>query len=400
MAAPAHLPTPVLESGWSRPTPRLLAAIVSLVLVLAACGDADDSLDDTSSDAADATSTPASTPGPTSASTAATSDSDPDAPDSDSTAAMASGTDDGDDDAEVDIQPGESGCGVPAEPGRSTVSFGFEGRDRVYELVVPAGYEPDRPTPLVLNWHGLGSNGPDQLGFSEYQALADREGFLVAAPTGVPGPGQDANSWELTDDDDPTRDDLAFARAVLDRIIATTCVDEARVYTTGLSNGGYFSSRLVCELADRITAAASIAALHHPDDCRPSRPVPYLGFHGVDDEVVPYDGGGFSSLAPDVRIELFEAVIPDEFGQFAVTFGCDPSPVAETVSDDVTAFRYRGCPDDVEAVFYRLDNSGHTWPGSTVSLAISQAAGLGVTNTDVNASELSWEFFSRHAIDD
>ncbi len=279
------------------------------------------------------------------------------------------------------------------------MSFEFEDRTRVYELVVPTSYDEAVPTPLVLNWHGLGSNGPDQLGFSEYPALAEKEGFLVVAPTGISAPGQLRNSWELTDADDPTRDDVAFAEAVLDRVIASACVDEARVYTTGLSNGGYFSSRLVCELADRIAAAASVAALVHPDDCRPSRPVPYLAFHGVDDKIVPYDGGGFSTLVPGVRIELFEPAIPDEFAEFAATFGCDATPAETAVSADVTAFEYEGCPDGVEAVFYRLENAGHTWPGSSTSRAISRLAGLGVTNTDINATELSWEFFSRHTLE-
>lgn len=297
-----------------------------------------------------------------------------------------------------DAEPTGSGCGAELVAGQSTVSFEFEDRTRVYELVVPPTYDAAVPMPLVLNWHGLGSNGPDQLGFSEYTAIAAREGFVVAAPTGLPGPGQDRNSWELTDADDPTRDDLAFAEAVLDRIIATACIDEARVYSTGMSNGGYFSSRLVCELADRIAAAASVAALAHPDDCQPARPVPYLGFHGVDDEVVPYNGGGISSLAPGIRVELFEAVIPDEFAEFAATFGCGPTPLEEALSDDVTTFEYQDCPEGVEAVFYELDNAGHTWPGSTVSLAISQAAGLGVTNTDISATELSWEFFNRHSL--
>ncbi|MGF1598900.1 MAG: alpha/beta hydrolase family esterase [Acidimicrobiales bacterium] len=263
---------------------------------------------------------------------------------------------------------------------------------------MPTSYDPSAPTPLVLNWHGLGSNGPDQLRFSEYPALADREGILVVAPTGLPAPGQTWNSWQLTDAEDPSRDDLAFAEAVLDRVIASTCVDEERIYTTGMSNGGYFSSRLVCELADRIAAASSIAGVFHPDDCTPGRPVPYLAFHGVDDEIVPYHGGGFSSLAPGVRLDVFEPAIPDEFGEFAATFGCRAEPSERLLSADVTAFEYTGCPVGVEAIFYRIDNGGHTWPGSTTSFAISQVSGLGVTTTDIDATDLSWDFFSRHRL--
>ncbi len=364
---------------------RLLLLSSALVLATAACVRSDaDTGEAVDTGAAEPVSTSAPSSSTTIAPTTTASPAEPSEPES----------------ADPPGEPAStgSGCGADLATGQSTVSFQFEDRTRVYELVVPPAYDPAVPTPLVMNWHALGSNGPDQLRFSEYPSLAAREGFLVVAPTGVPGPGQTQNSWELTDEDDPTRDDMAFAEAVLDRAIATACVDEDRVYTTGMSNGGYFSSRLVCELADRIAAAASVAALAHPDDCDPARPVPYLGFHGVEDEIVPYDGGGFSSLAPGIRIELFEAVIPEEFAEFAATFGCDPTPTEESVSADVTSFVYEDCPNGVEAVFYRLDNAGHTWPGSTTSLAISQLAGLGVTNTDVSATELSWDFFSRHPL--
>lgn len=370
---------------------RALIMVLALWWALSACADSDPAVDEAARpEAAGVASTSTSSTSTTMAPTTAENSAG-------STTASESGG--GSEGANVTgPEPTGSGCGADLAIGRSTVSFQFEDRTRVYELVVPPDYDPDVPTPLVLNWHGLGSNGPDQLGFSEYPAIAAREGFVVVAPTGVPAPGQAQNSWELTDADDPTRDDIAFAEAVLDRVIATACIDEARVYTTGMSNGGYFSSRLVCELADRIAAAASVAALTHPDDCEPARPVPYLAFHGVDDEVVPYDGGGFSSLAPGVRIELFELAIADEFAEFAVGYGCDPDPTEESVSADVTVFGYQGCPDGVEALFYELDNAGHTWPGSTVSLAIGQVAGLGATNTDINATELSWEFFSRHSL--
>ena len=372
----------------------LLGALV-VILILSACSDSvldgENATDVATGDTTSTTETP-TTQSATTAEAEPTSSMGTDAD-----ADAENDTEDSTGTTELDLAA--SGCGTELAAGQSTVSFEFEDRTRVYELVVPPSYDADTPTPLVLNWHGLGSNGPEQLGFSEYPALAAQEGFLVVAPTGLPGPGQDRNSWELTDDDDPTRDDLAFAEMVLDRVIATACVDEARVYTTGMSNGGYFSSRLVCELADRIAGAASVAALAHPDDCEPSRPVSYVGFHGVDDEVVPYDGGGISSLAPGVRVELFEAIIPEEFAEFAAAFGCEPTPTEQALSANVTAFEYRGCSEGVEAVFYKLDDAGHTWPGSSVSLAISQASGLGVTNTDVNATELSWELFSRHSLE-
>jgi len=252
----------------------------------------------------------------------------------------------------------------------------------------------------VLNWHGLGSSGVEQLAFSDYGLLGETEGFIVIAPTGVatPGDAQGRNSWEVTPDSDPTRDDIAMANQLLDIVISSLCVDDRRVYTTGMSNGGFFSSVLVCEMSDRIAAAASIAGLTHADDCDPERAVPYIGFHGTDDVVVPYDGSGESSLAPGGQIELFLNRIDDEFAEFAADAGCEPEPVITERSANVNEASFQGCPDGVEMTFYEIEGAGHTWPGSLVSLAISQAAGLGVTTNEINASQVSWEFFQRHAL--
>lgn len=291
-----------------------------------------------------------------------------------------------------------SGCGAGNAPGITTVAFESDGRDRIYEQVVPASYDDLVPMAVVLNWHGLGSNGFEQIAFSDYAALAEAEGFIVIAPTGLPSE-EGRNSWELAPDQDLNRDDLAFANEVLDRVIETLCIDDTRVYTTGMSNGGYFSSVLVCEMSDRIAAAASVAALTHADDCAPSRTVPYIGFHGTDDEVVPYAGRGVSSLAPGQIVPLFELKILDEFTEFAVEAGCEAEPVITEFSDNVTSFDFANCVDAVTMTFYEIDGAGHTWPGSLVSIALSEALGLGVTTDEISASETSWAFFEQYSLD-
>ena len=290
-----------------------------------------------------------------------------------------------------------SGCGSGVAPGITTESFQFEGRERVFEQVVPASYDDATPLPVVLNWHGLGSNGVEQIGFSDYAALAEVEGFIVIAPTGIPTPGDDRNSWELSPEQDPERDDLAFANTLLDLVIESLCVDADRVYTTGMSNGGYFSSVLVCEMSTRIAAAASVAALSHPDDCDPERIVPYIGFHGTDDAVVPF-AGGQSSLAIDEAVELFLLEIPAEFEEFAVDAQCDAEPVVTAISDEVISYDYVNCNDGLTMTFYEIVGGGHTWPGSAVSVALSEAIGLGVTTTDISASETSWAYFEQHSL--
>ncbi len=247
-----------------------------------------------------------------------------------------------------------------------------------------------------MNWHGLGSDGPQQAQFSDYESLAEAEGFIVAHPTGVPGLAGTQNSWELEQFDDPTRDDVAMAETMIDQLIADYCVDQTRVYSTGMSNGGFFTSRLVCDLSDRIAAAVSVAGVTHPDGCTPDRAVPFMAFHGTADGVVPFDGGS-SVLVEDGALpaaaEFFSQVMPDEFAEFADSSGCDPEPESEEVSPTVTRYEWSGCDDGAELVFFEIAGGGHTWPGSPLGPFLTDV--LGVTTNDVDATADGWAFMEQ-----
>ena len=238
--------------------------------------------------------------------------------------------------------------------------------------------------------------------FTGYEALAAAEGFIVVHPTGVPSPGTDANSWELVDGQDPGRDDIAFANALIDTLIDEWCADPSRIYSTGMSNGGYFTARLLCEIADRIAAASSVAGTFHPEGCAPARPVPYLAFHGTDDLVVPFDGSGESVLIsgddPVLRA-FFSQVMPDEFGEFAADAGCSRRATKVHRGDRRAPPRV---PSTVTATprwcSSRSPGGGHTWPSSP--LADEVAGGLGYTTDDVDATADSWAFFERYTLDE
>jgi polyhydroxybutyrate depolymerase len=86
-------------------------------------------------------------------------------------------------------------------------------------------------------------------------------------------------------------DDVAFTRGMLDRLEADLCVDPRRVFATGMSNGGFMSHRLACEMSDRIAAVAPVSGVNTLATCTPTRAVSVLDFHGTADPTVPYAGG-------------------------------------------------------------------------------------------------------------
>jgi polyhydroxybutyrate depolymerase len=292
--------------------------------------------------------------------------------------------------------PVDLGCNtIPVGLTETTLTAGGATHDlRVY---VPTSYTGESLLPVVVNWHGLGSNAGEQAVFTGYETLAETEGFMVIHPTGVPDPDSVRNSWEVFDDQDPDRDDLAFADAVFDEAVAAYCADENRIYSTGMSNGGFFTARLVCERADRIAAAVSVAATYHPDDCEPSRPVPYRAYHGTADVVVTFDGSGSVLLlddAPSFAVEFFSQVMPVEFAEFAADAECDVDPVISQIGVEVTQYEYVGCADETPLSFFEIEGGAHTWPNTPLGEA------LGHTTIEVDATVDAWAFFQQHSLAD
>lgn len=364
---------------------RLLAFLLAASLIAAACGDDDDAA----------------------------------GPDADGAAAGEPSTEAPDDATEPPaptvepavVEPTEEATTAPspaaetsecAEPTPGVVEYELESGGLTYgvRVQVPSSAETE-PLPTVLNWHGLGSAGSEQAVFSDYETLAEAEGFLVVHPTGLPSPVDDRNNWELVQFDQPDRDDVAFASALMDDLIARFCADPTRIYSTGMSNGGLFTARLVCELGDRLAAAVSVAGVTHPDSCTASEPVPYLAFHGTDDEVVPFAGGGSTLEDPDNpqpgAADFFEQVMPDEFAEFAADMGCDAEPERTDVSPEVIRYDYTGCREDVPLAFFEIVGGGHTWPGTPLAPVIADT--LGFTTDDVDATTEAWDFFQQHQLD-
>jgi polyhydroxybutyrate depolymerase len=302
-----------------------------------------------------------------------------------------------------------AGCNQAAlEAGDHASTLQFAGMERPYTLHVPAGYDASTPTPLVINLHGFLSNYMEQPGLTGMSELADREGFMVVYPNGAGEPvawnGGDCCAFGATD-----QDDVAFISALLDAIGEQTCVDTARVYATGYSNGGFLSHRLACELSDRVAAVATVAGvLGVPDEaCQPDRDVPVFMIHGDADMTVPYAGGspgGFELLYPDQDPPVFRsAAATAEF--WRTHDGCDATTTTSFMMGDATCESYAGCDEGSQVTLCTIAGGGHTWPGGDPMAFQGVVAGLmistlvGVTSTSMNASEQIWDFFSAHPLE-
>lgn len=396
-------------------TARILASSVVLLTVSCSSGASDDGSSSTTPASTEvaAPADTSATPVPSSAEEPAVDDGDVDsvAQSDDGAGAEAPGEPDAtlDPDAPGDEDTGDGTSDEPlvidgpaqvrpscASLPRGVSEFTLDAGGAVHDvrIYVPEATVSD-PAPVVLNWHGLGSNGPDQAAFTGYETVAEEEGFVVVHATGVDN-GTGSNSWELVQFATDERDDLAFADALVDTVVADWCADPARVYSTGMSNGGLFTSELVCNRSTRIAAAASIAGTTHAPSCDPERPVPYIAFHGTADDVVPFDADDPSTLLPQAGVDaLIDDTTPGEFAEFAADFGCAPDPTRVEETAEVVRYDYAGCDDGVAMAFYEIVGGGHTWPSSPLSDALD---GFGYFTQDVDATRDAWEFMSQYSL--
>jgi polyhydroxybutyrate depolymerase len=292
-----------------------------------------------------------------------------------------------------------AGCDAPAaDPvteAERTLQVG--GVERRFLLTTPDA-PPDEPLPLVLDIHGLAEGAEIHAGMTKFSALAQQEGFIVAFPHGTGSPVR----WDTTPDVDANVD-LAYMGAVLDAVGEQACVDESRVYATGLSMGAMMSSTLGCTMADRIVAIGPVAGVEDPEGCDPSRPVPVLAMHGTADPILLFNGGVGEALGQALSGQSGPATTlppgdPDGPGYpanaraWAERNGCEPEPDEEAVSATVTRRVYR-CPEDAAVEFVVVEGGGHSWPSSEFSRSIERI--VGPTTFDIDATADVWRFFER-----
>ena len=264
-----------------------------------------------------------------------------------------------------------TGCGTVLPAGVVAGTTGsrtvvVDGSNRSYLLHVPAGYDKDKPTPLVLNFHGFMSNPETQNAASGFAAMSDREGFILATPDGGIG-------WRFAQS---ARDaNTVFVRELVANLRGDLCVDPKRIYAAGKSQGGFMSSWLGCNAPDQFAAIAPVSGIYEPPaGCAP---IPIIEFHGSADSMVPFGGGHILVLGN------FPGAVA-VMDEWARVNGCRGAPQIEQVTPHVRRATYQDCK---AATVQYLTDAGHTWPGSPVK------EGDKTTPADLPASQLIWEFF-------
>jgi polyhydroxybutyrate depolymerase len=284
----------------------------------------------------------------------------------------------------------------PLGPGDHTRTLKVGDLDRNYLVHVPKQYDSKTPMPLVLSFHGGGSNAEQMVKFCGLNEKADEAGFIVVYPNGtgrlenrlLSFNGGNCCSYAMTN----KIDDVEFTRNILDDLAKSANIDPKWVFATGMSNGGIMSYLLASELSDRIAAIAPVGGPMGTETCKPKRPMSVIHFHGTDDEFAPFKGGKgkgpsgteFYSVEHSIKTWIKEN-------------GCPEEPVVTKLPDKaddgmtVTRKTYGPGKDGAEVVLIEIEGGGHTWPGQEPRVKF-----LGKSTKDISANDLMWEFFQKH----
>jgi poly(3-hydroxybutyrate) depolymerase len=177
------------------------------------------------------------------------------------------------------------------------------------------------------------------------------------------------------DPDSSGVNDIGFVSDMISHFSDRYCIDTARIYAAGKSNGGGFTGTLACDpkLSTQIAAFAPVSgafyingpsssdcdAQHITIPCSPGRnPIPILEFHGSDDGTIPYSGGGRrGECLPTIPHWVREWSKREAYGLTNKT--------TQLYDGKVQKYEYGGAAGQLGIVsHYLTDGLGHNWPST------------------------------------
>lgn len=177
---------------------------------------------------------------------------------------------------------------------------------REYILHIPENYDNTVASPLVINFHGFGDCAFDYAenigNFYAFNALADSENFIVAYPQGAWRPEKESTYWQPGDNglQDIYENDVYFTEALIMDISSHYNIDLSQVFAAGYSNGGMMAYSIACSRGDLLAAAGIVSGTMLSETCLQSEYTPIIIFHGVYDEVLPYEGNIYYQSVAEV----------------------------------------------------------------------------------------------------
>ena len=262
-----------------------------------------------------------------------------------------------------------------------------KGLDRYYYIQL-AHPEAEGLSSVLFNLHGYGSNALEQMNYTNFNNLANTKenNFILIHPQGAPlntvltssSSHWNSGGWTIGS----TVDDVDFIDTIIKLVSQKYNLNQDRIYSTGMSNGGFMSYHLACNLSSKIAAIASVTGSMSKEtyeDCNPTHSTSILQVHGTIDATVPFEGNSALGMRS----------INDVMDYWKLYDACDIEPIS-IVTDyfdieiSVQHDTYLNCLNDVQVELYKIEGMGHRWPNKE--------------RYGISATEIIWEFINTYDI--
>jgi polyhydroxybutyrate depolymerase len=236
----------------------------------------------------------------------------------------------------------------------------------------------------VFNFHGYGSNASEQMAYGDMRSQADANGFILVHPEALDDI-YGSSYWNIKGWSQSVHDDVKFTENLINLLMDKYSINAERIYSTGMSNGGFFSFHLACNLNASFAAVASVTGsmtYSTFDSCNPRKPTPVMQIHGSLDVTVPYKGSDTRNMKPIMDVMEYWK-INNECDDYLLSL---PGILPGTTSWTET-YQYSNCLNGTENIHLYVQGAGHIWPGSIYA-----------SIREPDSSKRIWEFFSKYDI--
>ncbi len=241
----------------------------------------------------------------------------------------------------------------------------------------------------------------DFLQYSGMVSLADSEGFAVVAPNTANG---DKTAWNSGGEGPQDTDDVGFIGALIDSLVAQGTSDPQRIYVAGMSDGGFMTYRVACELSGQVAAIAAVAATETQTDyaatspypvygCNIAHPVPVLHIHGLADTCVRYDGGVGTGIN-----QVYRQSVPDTIGNWQARDNCAAGTTTTTGAGGLLCGENACASGAAVRICTIAAGAGHVRPGASYfPPRVNQHCG-GSGSSAIDSAGAIWSFVSQYSL--
>ncbi len=269
-----------------------------------------------------------------------------------------------------------------------------DGLNREFITYLPPGTAKMDKLPVIISLHGRLGKAAGMMKFADFRPTADREKVIVVCPQGI---DRSWNDGRETPANKKGINDVKFIDQLITYIVTTYNGDAGRIYVTGMSNGGFMTSRLACELNNRIAAIAVVAASMDEDmSYQPSKPMPAMYIQGTKDPLVPFKGGLMKKGAGG-GIYGHEDILK----KWASVDNCDNKPIIThppiKVDDGTSIIKeeYSNPANQIKVIGFTIVDGGHTWPGGSQYMPRFV---IGSVSKNLDACAEIWKFFKEYKL--